>query len=276
MSVLTVAAAQIRCIPGDVTANLRLHLDAIAAARGIGAGVLLFPELSLTDYLARPDTARLGRPVDAPEVRAIAAAAGPMRVSFGMIEAAPAGMFNTQILVGGGVCHVHRKLYLPHYGNLAEADHYTPGRHLTLAPGRLATLICADSWNPALVWLTARRAPDLLLQPIASARGAVGQGFDNPGGWELNLRHIAMIWGLPIVMCNHCGTRGGLDFWGGSRILDAFGQECARAGAGEALIHARIDLTQAQRARARLPTARDADPALIAQLMREAGLSGGE
>ena len=61
-----------------------------------------------------------------------------------------------------------------------------------------------------LPWLTALRGADLLVVPAASSLDAVGHGFDNPAGWDLVLRHNAMIYGLPIVMANHCGTRGAL------------------------------------------------------------------
>jgi len=62
------------------------------------------------------------------------------------------------------------------------------------------------------------------------------------------------------VMANHCGARGGLKFWGSSRILDAFGRELARAGEGPQVIFAEIALDDVRRARDRLPTMRDADP----------------
>lgn len=276
MSVLTVAAAQLACVPGDIPANLALHLDAISDARRRRVALLLFPELSLTDYLSVPDTSRLARRIDDPEPAAIADAAGDMAVSFGMILAEGGHVFNAQVLVTAGrVTHVHRKLNLPHYGNLREADHYHAGRRLDtseVAAGRIATLVCADSWNPALVWLAAHKAPDMLLQPIASARGAVGAEFDNPAGWRINLRHTAMTYTLPTIMSNHCGTRGGLDFWGGSRILDAFGRELVELDDQPGLAVAEIDQGMTARARALLPTIRDADPALIQDLIRAGGL----
>ncbi len=70
----------------------------------------------------------------------------------------------------------------------------------------------------------------------------MGDGFDNPAGWDVNLRHTALTYGLPIVMANHCGTRGGMRFWGGSRILDPSGREIARAGTEPALIVAEFGL----------------------------------
>lgn len=276
MSRLTVAAAQIACRPGDIPANLALHLDAISDARRAGVALLVFPELSLTDYLSRPDTARLARRMDDPEPMAIARAAGDMLVSFGMILAEGGAVFNAQLLVGGGIAPAfHRKLNLPQYGNLSELDHYIAGHSLEAfetRAGRLSTLICADSWNPALVWLAAHQAPDLLAQPIASARGAVGAEFDNPAGWRINLRHTALTYGLPTIMCNHCGTRDGLDFWGGSRILDAFGRELVELDDTPGLAVAELDPAMTARARALLPTVRDANPALVAALMRAGGL----
>lgn len=274
---MRVAAAQIACRPGDILANLDLHLAMIDEARQRGVDLLVFPELSLTDYLSAPDTAALARPADGAELGRLARAAGPMRVSVGFIERASDGaVHNAQAMIGGGVRHVHRKLYLPNYGNLTEGRHYQSGTALEtvrLDEGwQTATLICADSWNPALPWLAALGGATMLLQPIASARSAV-DGFDNPAGWDVNLRHTALTYGLPVVMANHCGTRGGLDFWGGSRILDADGRCLATAGSEPELIIADLALAHGVAARRRLPTVRDADPVLIARLIRTLLLS---
>ena len=62
---MRVAAAQIECRPGDIPANLALHLAALDSARNRGVDLLVFPELSLTDYLSEPDTATLARASDA-------------------------------------------------------------------------------------------------------------------------------------------------------------------------------------------------------------------
>jgi predicted amidohydrolase len=266
MTRLTVAAAQIECRPGEVDANLALHLDAIAAARVRGAELLLFPELSLTDYLPTPDLPRLARPADAPELMALASAAGEMLVSVGFIEAREGRFHNAQALLSGGnVLAIHRKLNLPTYGRLTEGRHYARGERIdTVAQGgwSLATLICAETWNPALPWLAALRGASLLLVPVASALHVV-EDLDNRSGWELNLRHTALTYGLPLVMANHCGARSGLEFWGGSRILDPFGRELARAGDGPEVIAAALSLDDVHRARARLPTIRDADPQAV-------------
>lgn len=274
MSYLTVAAAQIACHSGDVQANLAGHLAMIEMARSRGVDLLVFPELSLTDYLPAPDCAALAIGRDDALLATLARAAGTMAVSVGFIERDEAGhFFNAQALLQGENLAVHRKLNLPGYGALREDRVYVPGEALTLASlgecWQVATLICADSWNPALPWLTGLAGANLLILPVASARGAVDGGFDNPRGWEINLAHTAMSYGLPTIFANHCGARGGFDFWGGSRILDALGYELARAGEGPELITCVLDAEHGRTARTNLPTIHDSDPALIHRLLGE-------
>jgi predicted amidohydrolase len=275
MSSLKVAVAQIQCVPADLSTNLAAHLYAIAAARGEGAELLLFPELSLTDYLAAPNCEALALEHSADVLTRLAEAADGITVSAGFIERGEEGrFFNSQGLFRDGkLLGIHRKLNLPGYGALREDRVYSRGSDLSsaeLASGwHAATLICADAWNPALPWLAALGGASLLLLPAASALGAVGGDFDNPRGWEINLAHSAMTYGLPTLFANHCGRRGGADFWGGSRILDASGYELARAGDAPELIIAELSTAAGQAARHRLPTARDSDPALVGALLSD-------
>lgn len=272
---LKVAAAQIACRPGDLRANLDAHLAMIERAEIAGVDLLVFPELSLTDYLADPDCDALGMARDDPMLSLLARSARGMAVSVGFIERGEDGRFhNAQALLAAGrVLAVHRKLNLPGYGLLREDRVYARGETLEpaeLAGGwRLCTLICADAWNPALPWVAALRGVNLLLVPAASSLGAVGDGFENPRGWEINLAHSALTYGLPVVFANHCGERGGAEFWGGSRILDASGRELARAGAVPCLVAADLSLKDGEAARRRLPTMRDSDPELIGRLLAE-------
>ena len=64
-------------------------------------------------------------------------------------------------------------------------------------------------------------------------------------------------------MANRVGREGDLNFWGGSRILDPFGSELARAGDGEDILTATIDFEDVRRARFLLPTVRDSDLSLV-------------
>jgi len=281
-SSLKVAVGQVECVPGDLQANLRGHLRMIEQAREAEAGLLLFPELSLTDYLPAPDCPAQGLRHDDTVFGMLARAAGAMTLSVGFIERGEDGRYyNAQALVAnGGVRAVHRKLNLPGYGNLREDRVYAKGEQLGIqavaGDWRAATLICADHWNPALAWLAALGGASLMLVPAASALGAVGDGFDNPRGWEINLAHTALTYGLPTVFANHCGTRGNIEFWGGSRILNADGRELARAGAEPQLIVADIRQADGEAARRRLPTVRDADPELVRRLLAQRLATAGQ
>ncbi|WP_426130391.1 nitrilase-related carbon-nitrogen hydrolase [Pararhizobium sp. PWRC1-1] len=269
MSTLSIAAAQIRCVAGDISANLKLHVDAIDRARNRGARLVVFPELSLTDYLSSPDVPLLGRTIDAGEIQEIASRSDGIGVSFGFIELGSDGhAYNTQAIFSQGqLIHKHRKINIPTYGLLQEGKFYKAGEALSLAPiqddWKAATLICADSWSPALPWLVALHGANLLIQPIGSARGVVDGEYDNPSGWDINLKHTAMTYSLPTIMVNHCGQRGGLDFWGGSRILDHNGVILACAGEKPELLVASIDMEKISAARHNLPTIRDSAPSLI-------------
>src|SRR3954451_19227897 len=128
-STIDVAVAQIASHRGDVAANVRKHIDVIDAARGAGAVVLVFPELSLTGHGGGGDTLRLALRRDDALVAEIARASGPMCTVFGLVEeGAGAQFFNTAIAVrDGAIVAVHRKVNLATYGRLEDGKHFGAG-----------------------------------------------------------------------------------------------------------------------------------------------------
>jgi len=267
---LVVAAAQVACRDDDPAANLDAHLGCIERARAEGVDLLLFPELSLSGYHGGATAAGRDALPSAETIARLCAAAGDMAVSVGLPEEGATGLiYNTQVLLRHGeIAHRHRKLNLPTYGKLEEGKSFAAGR--IVRPARIgawaiATLICADTWNPALPWLAALAGADLLLVPVASARDAVAGGYDQAAGWEVNLRHTAMTYAMPVLMANHIGPGG---FWGGSRVLDASGREVARLAEGVGLARAELSLDQVRAARLLLPTMRDAAPEIVLNELR--------
>ena len=266
---LKVAVAQIETVLGDVQANLRRHLELIAEARTAAVDVLVFPELSLTGYGLAHTARAVAMRADNPLIGEIAGAAGSMAVTVGYVESSDDGRpYNAAVtLRDGRTLHNHRKLNLPGYGRLEEPHWFSGGS--TVEPFDLAegwcgcTLICADAWNPALVHIAACHGAMLLLVPISSSLEAVGDGFDNARGWQIAVDFYAMMYGLPILMANRAGREGSFTSWGGSRILDPFGRTIAKADAAESLVVAEINLADIGKARRRLPTVRDSDPALV-------------
>lgn len=266
---LKVGAAQFASITGDVDANVEIHLDWIARGQKARLDLLVMPEVSLTGHYGAEMQLDVAMTRSDPRLLALAQAAADMAVVVGFIEEAPAAQFYNAaaILQNGRVDYLHRKLNLPTYGKLEEGKHYASGRFVdTHALDRhwcAGLLICADLWNPALTHLSFLHGATLLIAPVSSGIEAVAAAFDNPRGWELTTRFYANMYGAPVIMANRCGQERDLNFWGGSCILDPFGNDLAVAGNSEQLITATLDYDQVRLARRNLPTVRDSNLDLV-------------
>ncbi|WP_194437896.1 nitrilase-related carbon-nitrogen hydrolase [Vibrio fluminensis] len=272
---LKVAIAQIAPLLGDVTSNTVKHIEFINQAKQQGVDVLLFPELSLTGYSLFAKVPQVALPRVNEIFERLSDVAPNMVIGVGFVEqAAPGEFYNAQaLLTQGKVIHVHRKLNLPTYGGLEEGKWYGQGERLAMCEHidgwPIHTLICADLWNPALPHLAMLDRPSLLLAPVNSAADIVSDEFSNPNGWKTNTDFIAMTYGVPLLMANSCAVEGNSRFWGGSRILDAFGQTLVEAGQEEQLLVAQLQLEDINSARFQLPTIRDANNSLVAKLLTE-------
>ncbi|MBA5761893.1 NAD+ synthetase [Vibrio sp. 404] len=272
---LKVAVGQIAPVLAGVEQNYAKHKQYILQAREQGADVLLFPELSLTGYSLKNQVPQVALQRNAELLSHLSNVAPEMLISVGFIEeGAPGEFYNAQAtLADGKVVHVHRKLNLPTYGGLEEGKWYGQGQQLTMCHHiegwPVHTLICADLWNPALPHLAMLDKPSLMLAPINSAADIVSDEFSNPSGWKTNTDFISMTYGVPVLMANSCALEGTSQFWGGSRILDAFGHLLAEAGSEEELLVAEVLLDDIANARFQLPTIRDANSSLVAKLLNE-------
>jgi predicted amidohydrolase len=268
-AVLRVAAAQIEPTEANITDNLDKHFEYIDRAREQGVEILVFPELSLTGYQLKSQTPDLAVTRDDPRLLEIAERTGDMTVIVGFVEESWAAQFHNAAaaLRNGQVQFIHRKLNLATYGNLEEAKYFARGRYVDVfvhePPWTVGIFVCADAWNPGLIHLAGLYGATLLAIPIASSREAVGLDFSNPDGWNTALSFYGMLYGMPIVMANHCGARDGETYWGGSRIIDPHGKPVAIAGEEEELVIADIQYSTVRQARFQLPTVRDSNLDLI-------------
>lgn len=254
----------------DVQAN-RSSLEAAATAST--ADVVVFPELALTGYALGHRARELGvelgggSPLTLPEQ-------GPVAL-YGLVERGGDHLtYNAAVAqLGGTVLASHRKIYLPTYGTFDEGRVFAPGRR-TVRPFKLAEgwraglLVCEDFWHPALAYLLALQAADVLVVLAAApGRGIPGPGdgerFASAESWEVLARSTALLHGVYVVLCNRVGVEDGVTFAGGSLVVDPRGEVVARAPQGEA---ATLDVTLERDAvaRARQPFAhlRDEDPAV--------------
>ena len=277
---ITVGLAQLSPKIGDVEANLKLHLDYIEEAKRQGVELLMFPELSLTGYNVQDLVNGLAaRPTEDNSafrtlLKASADAAMDLMVGFIDTDERARYYIAAAYLSAGKVLHVHHKVYLPTYTMFDESRYFAWGesvRAFDTRFGRVGMLICEDFWHaspPYLLWLD---GADLLLFHSASP----GRGLDDTdrlssARWVqlVNQAYGSQLTNF-VIHCNRVGFEDGLNFWGGSTVVDPDG-EISVCGPfhEEALIVQKIDTAHLRRARSRLPLLRDERTQLVADELK--------
>jgi NAD+ synthase (glutamine-hydrolysing) len=275
---LTIALAQMNTRLGVVEANLEKHLAMAKDAHAAGAGLLVFPELSLTGYVLQDLAATVAhRPTrDDPVFRPLLEASRDLDLVVGFVDEDRRHRFyiSAAYLSGGETVHVHHKVYLPTYGLFDEGRFFAWGdsiRAFDTRFGRFGMLICEDFWHaspPYLLWLDG--ADVFLFASASPGRGLTAEPRLESARWVEHInRAYASLFTAFVAHANRVGYEDGLNFWGGSTLFDPNGDQLAKGPYHEeALTLGEIDLQQLRRTRTRLPLLRDERTALV---MRELG-----
>ncbi|OEU96482.1 nitrilase-related carbon-nitrogen hydrolase [Streptomyces oceani] len=275
---MRIALAQVDCELGDVAANLRTAQRTAKEAAGHRADLVVFPELSLHGYALGSVPGDASISADDPRLGELSGH-GP-DVLIGYQEDGRLRRYNAASYVSGGaVAHTHRKLYLPNYLAWEERKHCSPGstlRAYDTPHARIATLICNDAWQPVLPWLAAQDGAEVLLIPANSASGLAPGAVDTDTYWQDLLLNIARLQQCWVVFVNRVGNEAEAPFWGGSRVLDPWGEVVAEAPREqEALTVVDLDITAVRRRRREMPLLGEARFGLVARevdrLLREGG-----
>lgn len=219
---LTVAVAQPRCLPGDVTANALAHATAVRAAN---ARVVVFPELSLTGYqldaaAVAPDDARLAPIVGACRETGSTALVGAP------VDGAPGERYIGMLAIDGwGVQVAYRKIWL----GSTEIGHFIAGTEpvaLDIDGWRLGLAVCKDAGVPQHWADTAALGID------AYVAGSV-KAPDEAAVQDERARRVATEHGLWVAVASGAGSNGGGydPAAGRSGIWAADGSVVAQAGA---------------------------------------------
>ena len=270
----------------DVKTNLEATIDKIEAAKAQGVDLVVFPELSLTGYFVRERYHEAALRIDSPEIRRLAGATKGTAAVVGFIEESQAMNFYNSALVAvdGEILFAYRKLNLPNYGVFEERKIFSGGKHvrvfklkgLTIAP-----FICNDLWHPSLPYLGITQKADIFLTMFNSSRGSMGTEFSNIESWNIINRFYSRVFGVYNLCANRVGCEvfedlrapdaddpapAGLDdnpfrFWGGSEIINPFGQAIVTAALFDAdAIFGEISRDLIRTKRIVLPYLRNDDP----------------
>jgi predicted amidohydrolase len=263
---LTVSLAQCDAVLGDVAANLDAHLAAIERARADGAGLVVFPELSLTGYSLRDLTRDVALSADDERLAPLREASREIDIVAGFIEhSADHQLHNTAgYLSDGRWLHRHRKVYPVNYGMFEERRYWAAGDQVAAFPtsfGRLGLLVCEDMWHPSTSYLLFADRADVIVTVSASpARGIRKDEALRPGSsrnWETLLRHQSVAYNVYSVYVNRCGVEDGTSFAGGSCVVDPFGEVGVRLGIEAEQTGCTLDPAVLARRRADVPLLRD-------------------
>lgn len=265
--------AQTDCVLGDVEGNARRSRELIAAAAADGPALVVFPELSLTGYALEAGAGAASRPAEA----ALDAVPPGASAVVGLIEAGRVHVHNTAVWVDdGAVRATQRKLYLPTYGPFEERKLFTPGaglRAFDTPLGRVAVLTCFDAWQPQLAFLAAQDGAEILLAPAASSDATPGIAED----WRTITRFYARMLGVWVAFVNRVGREDGFTFWGGSHLVDPWGEIVVEAPRyAEAVVGIELDPEAVRRRRQEAPLVKEARLGLLVRELERLIEEGGD
>ncbi len=287
---MKVAVFQIEPRLLDVQANLDLVVDRLRTAREQGVDLAVFPELCLTGYFVSHRYHEVALKLDSPQIKRLVAATKGTAAVVGFIEESPSMNFYNSALVAvdGEIRFTARKLNLPNYGVFEERKYFAPGKRVSLFRLQgfsLAVFICNDLWHPSLPYLGICQKADVFVTVFNSSETSMGDEFDNVETWGIINAFYARVFGVYNICANRAGSespeqwrnvghqppriedpnalgRGErYDFWGGSEIINPYGQCIAKAKLRRPdEIYGEISRDILRRKRILLPYLRNDDP----------------
>lgn len=276
----TACLAQLSPRLGDVAANLELHREAVAGARAQDARIVVFPELSLTGYRLRDLTYELAMRRDDPRLEGIAELTrgnGPDIVVGFVEESDDHRFYNASAYYSSGrLVHLHHKVYLPTYGLFEEGRFLAPGnrfRAFATALGRVGLLVCEDVWHLSSAYAYFLQNVDWLIVTSSGPGRGLPEAGDEPSSgtaWNNLLGALATFFGCGAIYVNRVGYEDGVKFWGGSKVVDPFGQVLGEAGqVDRELLFVDIDRSALRLSRINTPIRRDERPEILRRLLDE-------
>jgi len=238
-----IALGQINPTVGDFSGNAAKIVDFSRRAHAAGAGMILFPELSVCGYpprdlVERPSFVARNRET----VEAIAIQTQGIAVICGLVTAAHADagkavMNSAALLMEGKVAFIQSKMLLPTYDVFDEMRNFAPAKSQELfsfCGNRMALTICEDAWNDKRFWHKRLYTVDPVESLIQAGGNFVLNISASPfwiGKREMRrdmLASIARQHKVPVALVNQVGGNDSLVFDGSSLVLNREGQVVAQ------------------------------------------------
>ncbi len=255
---MKIALAQINSILGNLDKNIQIHINYCEEAISKGADVIVFPELSLTGYSLKDLNFEVAINTSlSSKFEKLKELSSKTDIVLGFAEESDSyAIYNSSAYISeGNIIHTHRKVYPPTYTIFEELRYFSAGKKCDVFEskfGKTGMLVCEDMWHLSLPYTQAMKGAKIIFGIAASPTrmGINSQGFKN---YEINSeqhRTFARLLSLYFVFTNRVGYEDGVNFWGGSEIIDPFGNIVVAGKLfEEELIIADIDMNEVRRAR---------------------------
>ena len=239
-----IALGQIDPTVGDFSGNAAKIIEFSRRAHSAGAGLILFPELSVCGYPPRDLVERSWFVARNQEtVEKIAAETRGIAVICGLVTPAESDtgkrvMNSAALLMDGKIALIQSKMLLPTYDVFDEMRNFAPAKSQQLfsfCGKRMALGICEDAWNDKQFWPRRLYTVDPVEALIRQGGNFVLNISGSPfwiGKRELRrdmLASIARQHKVPVVMVNQVGGDDSLVFDGSSIVLNREGEIIAQA-----------------------------------------------
>lgn len=278
----------------ELSQNLKGVIQKIHQGKEEGADLIVFPELALTGYFVGQRYHELALRMDSTEIQELASATKGTAAVVGFIEESPSMNFYNSALVAvdGEILYAYRKLNLPNYGVFEERKFFSHGKQVPvfkLHGFTIAVFICNDMWHPSLPYLGMVQKADIFVTIFNSSQGSMGTEFSNIESWGVINKFYSRIFGIYNICANRVGAEAWREnvsmlavetanlsaaervekrpqketftFWGGSEIINPFGQQMAKAALYEPdMISGEISRDLLRQKRILLPYLRGDDP----------------
>jgi predicted amidohydrolase len=274
-----IALAQINPALGNVEKNIKKHLAFINKSLKKKADLVVFPELSLTGYSLKDLNAVVAiNPLTSEILKPLCEKSKNIDIICGGVEEDDNyGLFNSAFYISGGkVQFTHRKVYPPDYGMFEEIRYFSRGKSAEICNtqfGKLGILVCEDLWHMSLPLVQALNGAKIIITIAASpTRLELNTKSKSIKNYEINSEHhrsYSRLLSLFTVFCNRVGYEDGVNFWGGSEVIDPFGNVAALGKFfDEDLVITDIDYNKVKRARQQARHFVDEDKNFIREELR--------
>lgn len=227
---LRITLAQIYPKLGNVECNIEKHIQ-ISEKIKDKTQLLIFPELSLTGFNLMDLVPDVALEKSSESLNRLAEITKDLDIILGLVESDKGCFYNSAFYYSNSsLKYIQRKLFLSYPRGLSQSNYFFKGNAIKILDtdwGKVGILISDDALNPIGLFPFIKERIDILI--IIS--NSLSCGFSPNKGlpksalmWKNLVSLYAQMLSCYVIYVNRVGFEDGLNFFGGSCIVDPYGE----------------------------------------------------